>query len=574
MLDMRLEEMIMQAPYNLNERQAEWVMDTLKDMTREQKVRQIFCTIAYTDNEEYLKGIAEGEFGGLMCRAMKTEELVNLVRILQTHAKIPFLIAGNMEAGMDQCCETGTKVGCQMAIGATGEVENARTLGRVIGEEADALGMNWAFAPVIDIDNNWRNPITNTRTYGADPERVADMGAAYVTELQKHGIAASIKHFPGDGVDERDQHLVTSVNSLDEQAWMDTYGAAYQKSIDAGALTVMAGYIMQPAWSRKLNPSLKDEEIMPGALSKELLTDLLRERMHFNGTIITDSSAMAGLGCAMSREQALPTCINAGCDMILFAKNMEEDLGYVRKALEQGIISFQRLDEAVARVLALKAALRLPEKREAGTLIPDLKRAQEVVGSAEHWEAARRVADTSVTLVKQEKDLFPITPERYPRILVYPKEGGATDLAFGVETRVDAVVDRLKKEGFQVDVFQPAKGFEGIEAPMSEVIDNYDLLIYVANLATKSNQTVVRLEWAQPMGADCPIFIHDVPTVFISLENPYHLADVPRIRTYINTYGSTDVVLDALVDKLVGRSEFKGVSPVDAFCGMWDAHLQ
>lgn len=570
---MRLEEIITCAPYCLDEQSADWVMNTLDSMTMEQKIRQIFCTIAYSDNEEYLKEIAAGEFGGLMCRAMKAEELVHLVKVLQENAGIPFLIAGNMEAGMDQCCESGTRVGCQMSIAATQEVANAAELGRIIGEEANALGMNWAFAPVIDIDNNWRNPITNTRTYGADPKRVADMGAAYVKELQKHGIAASVKHFPGDGVDERDQHLVTSINSLGTQEWMDTYGAAYQKSIDAGALTLMVGYIMQPAWSKALNPQLKDEEIMPGALSKELLTDLLRNQMHFNGTIITDSSAMAGLGCAMSREQALPACINAGCDMILFAKNMEEDLGFIRNAVEKGIITTQRMDEAVVRVLALKAALRLPEKKADGTLIPDMERVRQIVGSKEHWAVAEQVADASITLVKQEKDLLPITPERYPRILVYPKEAGTTDLAFGVATRTEAVVERLRKEGFQVDVFQPAKGFEGIEAPMSDVIDRYDLLIYIANLATKSNQTVVRLEWAQPMGADCPIFIHDVPTIFISLENPYHLADVPRIRTYINTYGSTDVVLDALIEKLAGRSEFKGVSPVDAFCGMWDTHL-
>jgi len=176
-------------------------------------------------------------------------------------------------------------------------------------------------------------------------------------------------------------------------------------------------------------------------------------------------------------------------------------------------------------------------------------------------------------LVKEEKGVFPITPERYPRILLYPKEAGATDLAFGAESRVGAVVERLQKEGFQVTVWQPAKGFEGIEAPMSDVTDNYDLIIYVANYATKSNQTVVRMEWAQPMGADCLAFLDDMPNVFISLENPYHLADVPRIRTYINTYGSSDNILDALIDKLMGRSQFKGKSPVDAFCGFWDAHL-
>lgn len=571
---MKFDTILEKAPYHLDKDQIDWVYTTLNGMSEEQKIRQIFCTIAYTDNEEYLKAIAAGEFGGLMCRTMKSEELLNLTTILQKNSKVPFLIAGNMEAGMNQCCETGTRVGCPMAIAATGEVKYAAELGRIIGEEADALGMNWAFAPVIDVDMNWRNPITNTRTFGSDAAQVAEMAAAYVEALQKHGVAASIKHFPGDGVDERDQHLVTSINSLDADTWMATYGAAYRKSIDAGALTVMAGYIMQPAWSRKLNPELKDEELLPGALSKELLTDLLRGILGFNGTIITDSSAMAGLGCAMARKDALPACINAGCDMLLFAKNMDEDLGYIRTALANGVISRERLDEAVIRVLALKAALKLPEKHQNGAIAGDAAKIAGTVGIGEHLSVSREVADKSITLVKEEPGILPLTPERYPRLLIYPKEAGATDLAFGVESRVTAVADRLRQEGFQVTIFKPSKGFEGIEAPMSSITDNYDALIYVANLATKSNQTVVRLEWAQPMGADCPIFIHEVPNIFISLENPYHLVDVPRIRTYINTYGSTDEILDELVSKLTGRSSFKGKSPVDAYCGMWDTRLQ
>lgn len=240
-------EIMKKAPYNLNDRQIKWVLDTKDRLTQEQKIRQLFCTIAYIDNEDYLSQIAEGEFGGLMLRAMPHESVVHIVNYLQERSDIPLFIAGNMEAGMNTCSESGTHVGCQMAIAATGDVHYASELGRIVGEEADALGMNWAFAPVIDIDNNWRNPITNTRTYGSDPERVAQMGAAYVKEVQKHGVAASIKHFPGDGVDERDQHLMTSVNSLSAKEWMETYGKAYRTSIEAGALTVMAGHIMQPA---------------------------------------------------------------------------------------------------------------------------------------------------------------------------------------------------------------------------------------------------------------------------------------------------------------------------------------
>jgi beta-N-acetylhexosaminidase len=104
-------------------------------------------------------------------------------------------------------------------------------------------------------------------------------------------------------------------------------------------------------------------------------------------------------------------------------------------------------------------------------------------------------------------------------------------------------------------------------------MDMYDLIIYVANIATKSNQTSIRIEWAMPMGTNVPIYITSIPTIFISLENPYHLLDVPRIRTFINTYNSSDIVLDNLVKKLMGKSLFKGISPVDPFCGRWDTHL-
>jgi beta-N-acetylhexosaminidase len=131
----------------------------------------------------------------------------------------------------------------------------------------------------------------------------------------------------------------------------------------------------------------------------------------------------------------------------------------------------------------------------------------------------------------------------------------------------------LRKEGFNVDVFQPSQGYEGGMKPYSETTGKYDLILYIANLGTRSNQTTVRIEWAMPMGANVPIFINSVPTVFISVENPYHLLDVPRVKTFINTYASTDTVLEALMEKLTGRSEFKGVSPVDAFCGLWDARL-
>lgn len=558
-------------PFYLNEEGIAWVRTTLSSMTEEEKIAQLFCLITYTDDENYLRYLAgDLKVGGVMMRTMSLAEIVRTVTRLQKNAKIPLLISANLEAGLNQTCFEGTRVGCEMGIAATGDVKYARALGRIIGEEASALGINWAFAPIIDIDFNFRNPITNTRTFGSNPEIVSGFGRTYVEEVQKYSIAASIKHFPGDGVDERDQHLLASVNNLSVKEWDDTYGIVYRNCIDAGAKTVMVGHIMQPAYSRQLCPGIKDEEIMPGLLAPELLNDLLRGKLGFNGLIVSDSTTMAGMGTVMPREKAVPLVIASGCDMFLFTKNLEEDLSFMTKGVKNGVITKERLDDAVMRILALKASLGLHKKEN----IPDELAARRVVGCPEHREVSRRVADAGITLVKEEKGVLPLSPQKYKRILVYKKEGQKSAFGGGVkEGACDKFIGKLKKQGFDVTVFVPGGGWEGMAAPVSDITERYDLILYLISLATKSNQTVVRIEWAEPMGADVPVYMNSVPTIAVSLENPYHLLDIPRVKTYINTYGGSDEILESLLEKLLGRSCFSGKSPVDAFCGKWDTRL-
>lgn len=558
-------------PFYLNEEDIAWVRTTLSSMTEEEKIAQLFCLITYTDDENYLRYLAgDLKVGGVMMRTMSLAEIVRTVTRLQKNAKIPLLISANLEAGLNQTCFEGTRVGCEMGIAATGDVKYARALGRIIGEEASALGINWAFAPIIDIDFNFRNPITNTRTFGSNPEIVSGFGRIYVEEVQKYSIAASIKHFPGDGVDERDQHLLASVNNLSVKEWDDTYGIVYRNCIDAGAKTVMVGHIMQPAYSRQLCPGIKDEEIMPGLLAPELLNDLLRGKLGFNGLIVSDSTTMAGMGTVMPREKAVPLVIASGCDMFLFTKNLEEDLSFMTKGVKNGVITKERLDDAVMRILALKASLGLHKKEN----IPDELAARRVVGCPEHREVSRRVADAGITLVKEEKGVLPLSPQKYKRILVYKKEGQESAFGGGVkEGACDKFIGKLKKQGFDVTVFVPGGGWEGMAAPVSDITERYDLILYLISLATKSNQTVVRIEWAEPMGADVPVYMNSVPTIAVSLENPYHLLDIPRVKTYINTYGGSDEILESLLEKLLGRSCFSGKSPVDAFCGKWDTRL-
>lgn len=231
-----------------------------------------------------------------------------------------------------------------------------------------------------------------------------------------------------------------------------------------------------------------------------------------------------------------------------------------------GTITPERLDAAGARVLGLKAALKLHERPA-----PTLEAARASVGPEEHQAWSKECADKAITLVKEEEGVLPLTPDKYKRVLFVPIEAGEGVAYIVRQGACEIIRQKLVDEGFDVDTFK-AKSFFEVDRT-SDFIGVYDAIVYVANLSTVRTRTSVRIEWAQPMGANCPHYLASIPTVFISLENPYHLIDIPRVKTFINTYNPGDNVLDAVAEKLFGRSGFTGTSPVDAFCGRWDTRL-
>lgn len=553
-------------PFYLSDEDIGWVEDTKASMSLEEKLEQLFFPIGYSPNEQYLQyEILSRNPGGLMFRTGKTEELFSAYTYLQEHAKVPMFLSANLEAGGDGIVEEGTAFGKQMQVAATGDPEQAYRLGKVACSEGQAVGCNYAFAPVVDIDMNYHNPITNVRTYGSDKEMVKACGLAYMRGAKECGSAVSIKHFPGDGVDEVDQHILTSVNTLSCEEWDKTYGDIYKTLIDADALTVMVGHIAMPAYQKKFNPNHPDK-LMPASLSPELLKNLLRGQLGFNGMIITDASPMVGFLCAMDREKSVPYCIEAGCDMILFNKDYQEDIEFMRKGYETGILSEQRLDEAVTRILAAKAALKLHIKRREGTLVPKRENLS-VIGCGQHKAWAKECADKAVTLVKDTQNLLPISPQKHKRVL-FEIMGKCPS-----EERVaKRFIDDMEREGFEMiryeeEVFDFSKpmSFETV----TEFRSKYDLVIYVGNVENASNKTTNRLNWHAPYGAgnNIPWFVEIVPTLFISLQNPYHLLDVPMVKTYINAYSNHDLMIDTVVEKIIGKSPFTGKSPVDPFCG-------
>ena len=565
-------------PFCLDQEAIDWVEETLAGMSLEEKAGQVFCPMGFSDDTDLLHHqLCDLHIGAMMYRPGPAAYIQETHRIIQSMARIPLLLAANTECGGNGLAFEGTSFGAPMAMAAAGGAEYAYRMGYAACAEGAALGLNWSFAPIVDVNREFHNPITNTRTFGSDVDMVLQCGRAYLRGAKENGVAVAVKHFPGDGIDERDQHILTSVNSLSRSEWDESFGRIYQTLINEGAQTVMAGHIALPCYASD------EEKYLPASLSYSILTGLLREKLGFNGMISTDATPMVGFTAAMPRERAIPAAIAAGADMILFNKDLDEDYHFLLSGIEKGYLSEERLEEAVTRVLALKASLGLHTRQKKGTLVPG-EEALDIVGCVKHREWAREAAGNAVTLVKDTQNLLPLSLERYRRVYlnVIQKDMNPDNPA------VTQWKKRFEEEGFEVtvrdrrvsisvsdmaDIAYMSEEKRSLMHEMyravEEVHEAYDLYVYICNMENASNNTTLRLNWnvAFGLGDDAPWFVSEVPAMMISTAYPYHLFDAPMMKTYINAYAGTADYQSAVMDRIMGRQPFTGQNPADPFCG-------
>lgn len=540
-------------PFYLREEQIRWVEETRARLTTEEKAGQLFCVMGGDYEKDELKELVEkSRIGGILFRPAPAEEICENYRLLDEVAPVPLLKAANLEEGGAGATTDGTLFGWPMMVGAANDDGMVEKFGKVCAAEGQNVGVNWTFSPVCDIDMNYRNPITNVRTYGSDEEKVKKNTQIYVEAVQKCGMAACAKHFPGDGVDYRDHHLHPTYNSLSAEEWYGSYGAVYQNLIEHDLLSIMVGHIVQPAVQMEINPKLSFADCLPASQSRELLTGVLREKFGFNGVITTDATIMGGYCMSMERRKAIPASIMAGCDMIVFNTNLYEDYSYILEGLKTGLLTEERLDEAVTRILALKVKV-------CGAGAQDMSLAQ-----AAAWH--RECADKSVTLVKSlAPQVLPVTTGKYPQIRLITL--GKDEIPGG--SVAETAIELLRQRGFAVEHYQPfADDLHGCAD-----LPKHRLTLYLANYEQASNQTTVRINWCPKHALDSPRFLNEEDCIFVSLANPYLLQDVPRVKTYINAYTATKTTIETVIEKLTGESEFKGISPVDAFCGLPDTRI-
>lgn len=565
-------------PYNLNDQQIQWVENTLSELTDEEKIGQLFFNLFFleddanfNDNELTNKDILDKyHIGGARFQGGNGQQVQHLLNDLQHNSKIPLLIAANCDSGGNGACKDGTYIASAAQCEAAQDTKVAYNAGYVSGQESSALGVNINFDPCVDILENWRNTIVNTRAYGTNADTVIKYTNAFIEGFnQTKDMITCIKHFPGDGTEERDQHLVLGVNEMTPDEWDQSFRKVYANHIDNGVEMIMSGHIALPHYSKKLNPALNDEDILPATLSKELITDLLKDDLNFNGLVVTDASHMLGMTAAMKREDYVPQAIAAGCDMFLFFNDIEEDFNFMLNGYKNGVITDERLNDAVRRILGLKAKINLHEKQANNTLEKDEK-ALEVVGCDKHIEMQKEAADLGITLVKNTLNQLPIRPETHKNIRLYVIEGEKNGLYKSDDSLTDNLVSILEKRGFNVTVND---GSTRIKGKTLGYRDKVDAALVFANIVGYAAENNYRIRWSTAMSNEIPWYVHEVPTVFTSLNFTTHLHDATMVKAYINAYHSNQISLETVVDKIMGESDFKGVPNDLVWTNKWQAKL-
>lgn len=563
-------------PYHLDPQQIAWVEDTIAAMTDEEKVGQLFVNLFFFGEDKFSGNtltnaeiLARYHIGGARYQGGTAEQVQDLLNDLQTHTKVPLLVAANCDAGGNGACKDGTYVASGAQCEASGDTQVARDAGYVSGREESALGVNLNFDPCVDILYNWRNTIVNTRAYGTNPDDVITYTSAYIEGLKESEVLCCVKHFPGDGLEERDQHLVLGINEFEYDQWMDTVGRVYAHHIAHGLDMVMAGHIAAPAVQKALVPTLEDRDILPATLAPELATTLLKEKLDFNGVLITDASHMLGMTSAMRRQDYVPQSIAAGCDMFLFFNDIDEDFGFMLDGYRNGVITEERMTDALRRILGLKAKLRLPEKQAAGTLTRN-REDLAVVGCDEHLQMRADAADKGITLVKNTLDQLPLNPTDHKRIRLYYLSGEVGGIYEGGDETVTLLTEELEKRGYEVTLND---GSTRVKGPTLKYREEVDAALVVAEVIGYGAQNNYRIQWKTAMSNECPWYVWEVPTFMVSFNFTTHLHDATMVKCYVNAYAANEESIKQTIDKLEGTSDFKGEPNDLVWADKWQARL-
>ena len=537
-------------PNSRQNRESNWVDETLKRLTLRERLGQMVMTPVQVDFmnvtgdrfAELVRMLEENRLGGVIVRAGTPVDVATLTNELQRRAKVPLFVAADYERGLRMQMKNGTPFTNNMGVAAAGDERAAYTQGKITAEEMRAIGVNWSFGPVADINNNPDNPVINVRSFGEDPRRVAAFVAAGVRGLREGRVLSTAKHFPGHGDTAVDTHIGLATIKVDRARLERIELVPFRAAIDAGVDAVMTAHVAVPEVAG---------DNLPASLSSKMTSDLLRRELKFDGLIVTDSLGMGAITRGFPGGEATVRAIKAGADLALSPPEPKAAIDALEEAVRRGELTEDRINESVARILRAKFRLGLATER-----MVDIAAVNALVERPAAMDEARRTAESSITLLRNANDFLPLDAARGSRTLFVvvaadddPEEGRT----FVPHVRRKAPEARIVRS----DPRTSAAEHEALLAECSKA----ESVVVAAFVKRAAGKGTVALPDGQ---ADFVrrVIAANKRVAVIAFSGPYLIRQFPDVTVYATAYAIEDVAQAAAVRALFGEVPFRGRLPV------------
>ena len=515
-------------------------------LSLDELIGQVLCYQLSEDEnleelEEFIKKVRPG---GVFFSGVSSEKIKTYVDMINKYTKVPVITSCDVEWGLKN---QEISFPSFMAVGAADDEALAEEEGRITAKKQRTLNMHLSLGPVVDVNLNFQNPVMNIRSISDKAEQVAKIATAFCRGAKKEGLINCAKHFPGDGTDDRNQHFVTAVNPLSREEWMNTYGHVWKRIIDGGIDCIMAAHISLASFEDEANID-KFYGAPPAVLSKSLMTDLLRGELGFEGCIISDAMSMIGVCSRIEIEKIAPTFLAAGGDFVLFPE--KNDFENIKGAIERGELSIERLKDAVKHVLELKEKARLFDSEPIEMGDPNTV-------NGELLELSQKIADKSVTLIRDHNHILPLNLKKGDRVLmiIMMELNGRRD---PTKKEFDFMKAEFEKEGISVDVMYSPKHYD-----IEDIMNDYASIIVCCNMNCMNyHGATLRVGWNNIKLFWRGYLLKHPKLVFVSFGDPYKLYDFPYLKTYINAYSGVAASQRAVAKLLMGKIKAEGKSPV------------
>ena len=573
-------------PIHLDRDGQKWAEKTLRKMSLEEKVGQLFmiwvrAQFLNAESPDYLelRDTIRKYHIGCLAMTVRAEgpflyrnepyEAATLLNRLQQDSPLPLLVAADFERGVSMRLQGTTVFPHAMAFGAAGKTEYAEEFGRITALEARAIGVHWNFFPDADVNSNPANPIINTRSFGEDPQQVADLVAAYIRGAHAGGMMTTAKHFPGHGDTGTDSHLGVARVAGDKARLDAVELVPFRKAIAAGADAVMTAHVTVPALDSDANHV--------ATTSPAVTTDLLRRQLGFQGIAVTDALDMAGLTRLYAKDvgRAAVDTFKAGNDVLIIPVDLDMSYRDMVDAVRKGEISTARLDASVLKILRAKASLGLHKAR-----MVDVGVLADQVGKPENLAHGQQVADDAVTLVRDNRKLLPLKQSgtvegRLPYQSVEEAHNGVVAVVFSddVRTEMGHVLERQLKA--RVPDAHVLYVDPRIAAPMTaDVLSAVGqakaviVAVYAVPTAGKAIRTATGLVNTVGIGDAAGDLLQKIleraaeKTVVAAMGNPYVAQGFPSVQNYVCAFSSETVSEVSIAKALFGEIAIRGRLPV------------